>query len=265
MYSGLIDSHFHLPCIHQRGIDASALLSGLFSNGFSGGISICLSEEDLLFSMERTRPYPGIRTAMGFGPWEFQDRTPQVPDLIAELDRLLSKYRYSFLGEFGLDYHWEYGTHALQKQLVEAELDFAARRSLPVIIHNRDASADILDILLKSDNPHSGIIHCFSSDRHTAFRLLDHGYYLSFAGNITYKHTEELSEVIKAIPRDRILLETDSPYLSPSHHRGQTNTPMNMPEIYGFCSSLLKMDIADLSARIRQNFTTLLTHCPEGI
>lgn len=250
--------------MQEKGLDCQAILQELDREGFLGGIDICLSSSDISASRSLTSVYPGIRHAIGMGPWETGSEE-DTDSLISRLKSLLecNPDTFSFLGEFGLDYYWkDYGNPSCQIELLEAELELAAEHDLPVIIHDREADSDMEQVLCKHSCPNSGIIHCFSVSRELAFRLLDKGYYISFAGNITYRHSEDLCEVMRSIPKDRLLLETDSPYLAPIPKRGKPNDPRNMVHTYGFAAEILSKDVAQLAVEIVDNFNHLLSFCP---
>jgi TatD DNase family protein len=136
-------------------------------------------------------------------------------------------------------------------------MELAERSGLPVIIHTRDADGDMMDILSERAPSHGGIMHCFSSGWPLAERALEAGMYISFAGPITYKSNHALREVLSKVPIDRLLLETDSPYLSPEPFRGKTNTPFRMREIYATAANIRKLSLKELARVIKENFARL--------
>lgn len=158
------------------------------------------------------------------------------PDWLTELRELAVKPRIVAIGEIGLDYHWEDSPKHKQFEAFEAQLALAAQLELPVIIHNRESSADCLRILetwakdlpptLKS---RSGVMHSFSGHQDIAERALAIGFYLGFSGPITYKNAEETRRIAAAVPMDRLLVETDGPYLTPVPYRGKRNEPAYIP------------------------------------
>lgn len=260
-FRNLIDSHFHLPLIEQP----EQVLRQLFEGGFAGGISICVSTDDLVISDALTSSHPRILTARASGPWDTENTSASPKALTEAVEDDIKAHRCGFMGEFGLDYHWDYSTHSRQIELFELQMELAAKLSMPVIIHTRDAAEDTLMLLKACRNPNSGIIHCFSGEADLALQLADLGYYISFAGNITYRKAEKLREALKALPVDRLLLETDSPYLSPVPFRGQPNNPMRMKEIYDFTASLLGISADKLAMQLMSNFKALCDHCPHRV
>ncbi len=176
-----------------------------------------------------------------------------------ELDKILGKLISAgivALGEIGLDYIKSNAKREDQIKYFERQLSIAKCKNLPVIIHNREADNDILSIIDKFSSMR-GVFHCFSSDKIFAKKVLDRGFYISFAGNITYPKNEELRNILKWIPIDFLLLETDSPYLSPQPLRGKDNHPTNLKLIYELAARLKEVSIIDLSERIYKNFLNL--------
>ena len=253
---GLIDSHFHLLEMEKKGIDPKKLLLQLQESGFGGGMDIGVSEDDIAIRAPLVAPNPHIRIAAGIGPWG-----ADVDEAISvKIDRFrynISSFKVDCIGEIGLDYHWNYGTPTRQKQLFKEQLDLARERGIPVVIHSRNADEEMIAILEKSSFPFGGIMHCFSSGWTLAQTALDRGLYISFAGPITYKTNHDLREMLARVPIERLLLETDSPYLSPIPHRGKTNTPFTMVEIYAEAARIRGISVEDLSTRIRTNFANL--------
>ena len=252
----LIDTHFHLLEMKKRGIDPSSLLEDLFSAGFAGGIDIGVSENDLGEREPILDRFPSILRAAGIGPWGAQGEEP-IEEIMLRFIAHTAGHRVDAIGEFGLDHHWNYGTGERQRDLCVAQMELAERSGLPVIIHTRDADGDMMDILSERAPSHGGIMHCFSSGWPLAERALEAGMYISFAGPITYKSNHALREVLSKVPIDRLLLETDSPYLSPEPFRGKTNTPFRMREIYAMAARTRMLPVEELAEAIKENFARL--------
>jgi TatD DNase family protein len=177
---------------------------------------------------------PGLfRAALG---WDRDHAdSPAGPEALAgDLRRLLEAAsargsRVAAIGETGLDYHCRPDTAAQQRRLFEAQVALARERALPLVIHSRDADDDTLAALRGTDS--RGVLHCFTGTRDFARRLLDLGLYISFSGIVTFRNADELRDVARYVPPDRILAETDSPYLSPVPYRGQPNEPARVAEV----------------------------------
>ena len=143
------------------------------------------------------------------------------------------------IGEIGLDYYWDNESHDVQKKWFIKQLDLARELDLPVIIHSRDAAADTLEIMKEHGQGLRGVIHCFSYSKEMALEFIKMGYYIGFTGVVTFKNARKTVEVVKDLPLDRLLLETDAPYLAPEPFRGKTNTPKNIPIIPNFSVNII--------------------------
>ena len=205
---------------------------------------------------ERLAAAPALYFAAGFHPSNLQDYQTGDEERLASL---LQSPKGVAVGEIGLDYHYEDTDEAAQKRAFCAQLELAEALSLPVIIHSRDAAADTLRIL--KDNRAKlragGVMHCFSGSPETAKEYLKLGLYISFAGPVTFKNARRLDEVAKMVPPERILAETDSPYLAPEPFRGTLNTPKNVVQVYEKLAQLRGEETEALALRIKQNAKTL--------
>jgi TatD DNase family protein len=265
----MIDTHAHLSGLEERGIDTHTLLAGLFKDTLSAIIDISLEPGDLKRRMEEYAVYPQLFFASGLWPHaaSIANREKLVSALKADCTFYINAAaekkeapRICALGEFGLDHHWnkENGDQTEtcdlkgERELMEMQLDTAESLGLPVIIHSRDAAQETALIL--SQYPHvRGVIHCFSYSKEFAKTFLDMGYYISFTGNITYKNAGSIREACAFIPADRLLLETDCPYLAPVPYRGQTAHPSMVVEVYKTAAEVRKVSVETLSAQIAEN------------
>lgn len=253
---GLIDSHFHLSEIEKRDVAAIDVCSSLVEHSFAGGLNISLEYSDLVEKQSLLTHFPMVRTGYGLGPWAAQGEEP-VDLLLTRLEQELNEYPVDGIGEAGLDYYWNYGTAERQKELFEGQIQLASRLARPIIIHSRDADEDMKTILNHSTFPASGIIHCFSADRDFARTALDAGLYISFAGPVTYKKNSELREVAAFVPSDRILVETDAPYLAPRAMRGKTNLPLYVSYVVEEIARVRAIGQEQLIEQIADNFNSL--------
>jgi len=257
---GLIDTHFHLLEMKKRGIDIDTLLLELHGKGFHGGIDIGISASDVAERFEILKNHPFIRMAAGIGPWGAQGEEP-IENIIARFEQFTQPYALDCIGEVGLDNYWNYGTPARQQDLFIGQIELARQKKLPVIIYIRDADEEIDKIIGDQKFPHGGILHCFSSSWEIAKTALDKGFFLSFAGPITYRKNDALRKIMTRVPLDRLLLETDSPYLSPEPYRGKVNTPLHMVEIYQRVAMERGIALEALASQVRTNFSALFpTH-----
>ena len=252
---GIIDSHAHLLHMSRKGLDVPALLANCFSSGFSAIIDVGV---DLEASAERSTLANGFsRVYRSEGLYPSQADREDLEPTLELLAQALRAPRVVAVGEIGIDYHWNYATPSLQQELFRRQLQLAAEADLPVIIHNREAAKDILDAIVTARLPRCGVMHCFSEDIAYARACLDAGYYLSFAGNVTFKKSEKLREVVRFAPADRLLIETDAPYLSPHPHRGVVNHPGLILHTYELIASERGIPVQELAVAVRTNFTQL--------
>lgn len=226
---GLTDSHFHILGMERKGVDIPTLFTEMKNAGFAGGMDIGTEYDDFSVRREKNTAFPWIRMSVGAGPWAL-NRDEDIEVQLAALEKTIEEHRNEIhaLGEIGLDYHWNYGTPEKQKALFITQLDMASRWNLPVVIHDRDAHDDIIACLKAHTPPRGGIMHCFSGDVDITRQALDLGFSISFACNVTYKNNDYLREAVRTIPLDRLLVETDSPYLAPRSERGRINTPLSV-------------------------------------
>ncbi len=290
---GIVDSHFHSEYLSEKGLDPKAQLNLAFSQGFEGGIDIGCTSSDLPRRYELLKAFSKVVLAGAMGPWELDEISSSdkpfvdtvegsagstesaaeassveksgagisFDEIDARLDVLRSnliKYKAKILGEIGLDYYWNYGTVEKQLYLFKAQLKMASSLNLPVSIHDRMADSDTIATISQFTPPKAGIIHCFDGCEPLMKVALDLGYFISFAGNLTFKKNTELREILKKVPRDRLLFETDAPYLTPVPHRGEPNTPLYVVHTYECASQVLNISMKALSEQVLNNYNALL-------
>lgn len=218
------DSHAHFDEAIESGT-FSAVLADALEAGVSRMIAIGGSNEANRRAVELASAHSRyIRATVGFD----RDEAVQLPDW-TEAERLLASPVVAAVGETGLDYHYTPETADAQKLLFQSNLNQAARCQLPVVVHTREADDDTVALLAnhvrewKGDADRVGVIHCFTGSERLARRLLNLGFYISFSGIVTFKKSEELRTLARVIPADRLLVETDAPFLAPVPHRGKRN------------------------------------------
>ncbi len=212
------DSHAHFDDDRFDG-DREELISSLTGLGIGYVANIGADLESSISSVALAERYPHIYATVGVHP---HDAEGMSEDTLTELIRLSSHPKVVAIGEIGLDYYYDNSPRDVQRYWFGRQMDLARELDLPVVIHSRDATEDTIRIL-KEHPVKTGVIHCFSGSVETAKIYLDMGYYISFAGPVTFKNATTLSEVAKIVPEDRLLIETDSPYLAPVPHRGERN------------------------------------------
>jgi len=222
----LFDTHAHLN--DQRfDDDRDEVILSLHTNGISNYCEIGYDIESSRAALELSEKYDFIYAACGVHPHDVQNLTEYDMQTLA---KLMSNKKAVALGEIGLDYYYDNSERDKQRYWFDRQLNLAKELGVPVTIHTRDAMSDTIDIL-KANPSNTGIIHCYSGSKETAKILLNLGYYISFAGPLTFKNANTALEVAAFVPQDRLLIETDSPYLSPVPYRGKRNSPVYVSEI----------------------------------
>ncbi len=178
-------------------------------------------------SLELAHRYDFIYAAVGVHPSDTQELDE---DKIEELRILSRDPRCVAIGEIGLDYYWPEPDHELQKKWFRRQINLARQEKLPIVIHSRDAAADTLNILREEDAGEcGGVVHCFSYSAEVARQCVDMGFYIGVGGVITFKNGRKLKETVDMLPLERIIIETDCPYLAPTPHRGERNSSLYLP------------------------------------
>ena len=261
------DTHAHLSGLKERGLDPHQIAGELFANGFAGIMDISLEPGDLIKRMEAFSGYPKIYFASGLWPWgpsiaNRESRVKELEEAILSVKNSEHGAKFRALGEFGLDHNWngkgKEGSEDLEgeRELMEMQMALARKLDLPVIIHSRDAAKETAETV-KLYPQVRGVVHCFSYGSDWAKTFLDMGYYISFAGNLTYKNAQNIQDACKMIPNDRLLLETDCPYLAPIPHRGKPAHPGMVEEVYKKAAELRWTTVEKLAGQIRENVQSL--------
>jgi TatD DNase family protein len=247
----LIDTHAHLDdsAFDDDREDVIRRATGSAVDIITVGVNVATSEASAGLSAR----HDGVYAAAGVHPHEANSVTPETIDA---LRRLCLHPKVVAVGETGLDWFRDMSPRPAQREAFAAHLALAAEVDLPLIIHNREADADILDILCQSPG-RRGVMHAFSSGLEMARACLDAGLYLSFGGPLTYKKAEETRAVARFAPLDRLLVETDSPYLPPVPWRGQRNEPSYLLLIAQALAGARGMDVAEVAAITRHNAQAL--------
>jgi TatD DNase family protein len=256
--AGMLDSHFHGLIMHERGITAGPLLRDLTERGFHGGIDVSTTPTDLTDRRNLYADHPNVLLSSGIHPGQcgHADTAGALELLATQLSDPIVRPAIAAIGEMGLDWYRGDEHRDEQTAVFTSQLALAVAADLPVIIHNREADDDVL-ALLSSEPGVRGVMHCFSSDEAFARRCLDRGFYISFAGNVTYKRSEDIRAAARYVPHDRLLLETDSPFLSPQKVRGKANHPGHVSFTYEYVARLRRVPVEELVRDVGENFGTL--------
>lgn len=226
MLEMIFDTHTHYD--HEAFDEDREALFALFADaGIGRVVNIGASLESTKRTLELTERYPLVYGAVGVHPSESGELKEED---MAWLEGLLGREKVVAVGEIGLDVYWKEPEVSLQKHWFIRQLDLARRHRLPVVIHSRDAAKDTLDIMkAEKAGDMGGVIHCFSYSREMAREYLNMGFYLGIGGVSTFQNARHLKEVITYAPLERLVLETDCPYLAPTPHRGKRNSSLYLP------------------------------------
>ena len=247
----LTDTHCHLYYQDLRN-DIPAVLNRAAKLGVNRFICVGTNIQDSRKCLELANAHEKIYATAGVHPHDAKD-TPK--DYLDQICDLLKFDKMIAAGEMGLDYYRNISEPEIQNRVFREQMDLAQSLGKPVIFHNRDADADMLKVL--SDFPNvTGVAHCFSSNLETAKAFLDMGYYISFAGNLTFKNSH-LPEVAKGLPLDRVLVETDSPYLSPVPYRGKPNEPGRTRFVAEKLAEIHNVSLDVIAKKTSENATAL--------
>jgi TatD DNase family protein len=244
-----IDTHCHLN-FHQFDADRNAVVQRAWEAGVAVIINPAVDLATSRQAIELAERYPGVYAQVGMHPNDCADFGAHV---LAELEALAAHPKVVAIGEIGLDYYWERVPHAQQWAAFEAQLDLAARLDLPVVLHCRDAHADLRDVLRKwvpgaqMQRPGDailGVLHAYSGDLDMAEEAFGWNMTLSFGGPLTFRNAKDLHTLLGQLPLDRLMLETDAPYLTPHPFRGKRNEPAYIALIAQGLAEIKKTDVA---------------------
>ena len=253
----LIDSHAHID-FPQFADDREAMLQRARDAGVGTLLAIGTGPgpEKLDAAIPLAEQHDWIYTSVGIHPHEAKEVTPQHLD---ELARLAQHPKVIAWGEIGLDYFYDHSPRDVQATVFRSQMELAHAAKLPIIIHCRDAWDDCLALIEQHWRPTglAGILHCFTGTFGHAKRGLDMGFLISFAGNATYPKTQNIRDVAKEIPLDRILIETDSPFLAPQLYRGKRNEPAYVAEVAKTLATVRNLAPEEIAAATAANFRRL--------
>lgn len=246
----IFDTHAHYDD-KQFDQDREELLVSMKDNGIGTIVDVGSNMETSAWIVDAVNRYLMMYGAVGVHPSDTADLTESDMDTLKEYagkDKILA------IGEIGLDYYWDEPEREIQKKWFEAQIELAREVRLPIIIHSRDAAKDTYDIM-KSLHAEDigGVVHCFSYSKEMARQFLDMGFYIGIGGVVTFKNAKTLKEVAAYAPLDRIVLETDCPYLSPEPNRGKRNSSLNLNYVAEALSQIKGIDKEELIAVTEEN------------
>ncbi|HLV16860.1 MAG TPA: TatD family hydrolase [Pseudomonas sp.] len=252
----LVDSHCHLDRLDLSAHDGSldAALDAARARGVGHFLCIGVSADNAATVRELAARYADVDCSVGVHPLDLQPgEEPALNWLLGELDHP----HVVAIGETGLDYHYEPEAAEVQQASFRLHLEAARITGKPVIVHTRAAREDTLTLLREAALPQAGVLHCFTEDWDMARAALDLGFYISLSGIVTFRNADMLRDVARRVPADRLLVETDSPYLAPVPHRGKANLPQYVREVAEFVAQLRGVAYETLAEQTTANFRRL--------
>ena len=252
----LIDSHCHLN-FEGLANHLPEVLSHMAENQVKQALAISVSKKSFAETLAIAEHYPQIYATVGIHP----DDPDTEEFTVAEMVSHASHAKVVGIGETGLDYHWCKGDLAWQRRRFADHIEAANQTALPLIVHTRDAADDTM-AMLREQQAHAGVIHCFTEDVRVAKLALDLGFYISFSGIVTFKNAPLIQEAAQYVPLDRILVETDAPFLAPVPKRGKPNEPAYVRHTAEFIAKLRGDTLENIAAATTENFYRLFNKVP---
>jgi TatD DNase family protein len=250
----LFDTHAHYTDERLRG--NTDLLDSLFATDISHILTVATDLSDTDACIALAGQYENIYASAGIHPHE-SGEAGDLDAAMASLAEKLNAPKVVALGEIGLDYHYDFSDRETQMRFFRAQMALAAEKNIPVIIHDREAHGDIMNVIQEYKNKVIGIIHCCSASAEQVKEYVKMGWYISFAGVITYKNASKTLESVLATPKDRILVETDCPYLAPEPNRGKRNDSRNIYFVIEKIAELKQMDLQECAKMLQDNARTV--------
>lgn len=249
----LVDSHCHLHMLEQ-GADIPAVLAAAREAGVEHVLTVAVSLESGRAVTALARAHERVSASVGVHPSEQLASEPSVADLV----QAAAGAEVVAVGETGLDYHYNQGDLDWQRERFRRHIRAARELGKPLIVHTREARDDTVRILREENAAEcGGVIHCFTEDYDTAARCLELGFYISFSGILTFRNADSLREVARRVPLERILVETDAPYLTPVPYRGKPNRPAYVRHVAEKVAELKQLALEEVAAVTTANFYRL--------
>jgi len=247
------DTHAH---VHFDTFKEMDFVQKCIKNSVRRVVTVGIDLEDSKSAISLANKINGVYATCGVHPHDAEKFSLQT---LSQFEELIEDKNVIAVGEIGLDYFRNYSDRKIQKDVFLTFLDIALFHKKPIIIHNRDATDDLIDILDSSlkNEFYGGIIHCFSGDKKLLRFALNKGFYISYAGTLTYNKAEELRDTVNFVPVDRLLIETDAPFLTPMPFRGKVNDPSYVIYTAYTLSKLKKIELTHLLEKLEKNFINL--------
>lgn len=245
-----IDTHVHLNA-DQYENDAEEVIQRALDAGVKKMVVVGFDRKTISKAMELIETYPFIYGVIGWHPVDAVDCTEEDLQWIKEL---AAHPKIVGIGETGLDYYWDKSPKDIQQELFRKQIQLAKDVQLPIVIHNRDATGDVVRILQEEQASEAGgIMHCYGGSVETARQCIDMNFYISLGGPVTFKNAKMPKEVAKEIPLDKLLIETDAPYLAPHPYRGKRNEPSYVPLVAEEIARLKEISVEEVAKQTTAN------------
>jgi TatD DNase family protein len=249
----MIDSHSHIYMDRYRD-DRDAVIARAVAAGVTQLLQVGCHLEDSRVAVALSERVSGIYASVGVHPHASSTVDPAVLDA---LQALTQHPKVLAWGEIGLDFYYDNSPRDIQKAAFEAQLERAGQCGLPVVIHTRDAEPETLDILRRHPMARGGHVHCFTGTPEMAETLVALGFHIGFTGIVSFKNADNVREALRRVPLERLLIETDSPYLAPKPHRGKRNEPAFVVHVAAAIADVKGVPVADIAAHSTRNFYRL--------
>ncbi|MGD6778057.1 MULTISPECIES: TatD family hydrolase [Bacillaceae] len=246
----LFDTHVHLNA-DQYEEDLQEVLDRAQAEKVTNMVVVGFDRKTITRAMELVEKYDFLYAAVGWHPVDAIDMTEED---LAWIEDLTSHEKVVAIGEMGLDYHWDKSPKEIQKEVFRKQIQLAKKVKLPIVIHNRDATADVVQILKEEDAKEvGGIMHCFTGSLEVAKECMEMNFYISFGGPVTFKNAKKPKEVVKEIPMEKLLIETDCPYLTPHPYRGKRNEPGYVRLVAEQIAELKELTVEEVAEKTTAN------------
>ncbi len=251
----LFDTHSHYND-EKFDEDREQIIKDTYESGITKFVCAGYNIESSKKAIEISQKYEFIYSICGISPNDIPQSEQKLWKDLVEIAKIIQENKTNKLvaiGEIGLDYYWNKENKELQKEAFIKQIDLANEMNLPIVIHSRDASIDTIEIIREHPVRKAGIFHCCQFNQEMIRQALELGYYISFAGPVTFKNSKNASDIVKMVPLDKILIETDSPYLSPEPNRGKRNDSRNVRYIAQKIADFKEMPIDEIAKITYQN------------
>ena len=255
--SQLVDSHCHLDFPSLRG-DLEGVMERAAAAGIGAMVTICTRVQQFPSILEIAERFENVYCSVGLHP---HDAAEEQDLTAARLVELATHDKVVGIGETGLDYHYNKSPHDIQARMFRRHIAASRELQLPLIVHSRAADGEMVEILQEesSNGAFPGVLHCFSSGPQLAHAALELGFYISFSGILTFKNAQAVRDIAAEVPLDRLLVETDAPYLAPAPHRGKDNEPAYVAHTAARLAEICGLSMAEITQQTTENFQRLFS------